>query len=55
MISESVVLRCIASCRETSQYYAGKGNRPVADWWHERADIYADRLATYRTRGTAGG
>jgi hypothetical protein len=48
MISESVVLRCIASCLETSEYYVGRGNRPLADWWHDRADIYADRLEISR-------
>lgn len=47
MISESVVLRCIANCLETSQFYAAKGNRARAGWWHGRADMYADRLATY--------
>jgi len=47
-IPESVVLRCIANCLETSQFHAGKGNRALADWWHDRADMYADRLATYR-------
>jgi len=47
-ISESVVLRCIANCLETSQFHVGKGNRALADWWHDRADMYADRLATYR-------
>jgi hypothetical protein len=50
-ISESVVLRCIASCLETSEYYVGKGNRPFADWWHNRADMYADRLEIYRQAG----
>ena len=48
MISESIVRRCIASCLETSQYHLGKGNRPLADWWHDRADMYADRLAIYQ-------
>jgi hypothetical protein len=47
-ISETVVLRCIANCLETSQFYAGKGNRALADWWHDRADMFADRLETYR-------
>ena len=48
MISESIVLRCIASCLETSQYHIGKGNRPLAKWWHDRADMYVDRLPAYR-------
>jgi hypothetical protein len=48
MISESTVLRCIAQCLETSQYYVNKGNRPLADWWHDQADMYADKLAIYR-------
>jgi hypothetical protein len=30
-IPESIMLRCIANCLETSQYYASKGNRPLAD------------------------
>jgi hypothetical protein len=48
MLSESIMLRCIASCLETSQYYVGTGNRPLADWWHDRANMYADRLAADR-------
>jgi hypothetical protein len=52
MMSESVLLRCIANCLETSQYYVGKGNRASADWWHDRADMYTDRLAAYRKRLT---
>ena len=48
MIPESDLLRCIANCLETSQYYVGKGNRLSADWWHDRANMYADRLAAYR-------
>jgi hypothetical protein len=48
MISESVMLLCIANCLETSRYYVGKGNGPSADWWRRRADMYADRLAAYR-------
>ena len=51
MIPESIVLRCIAGCLETSQYYVRQGNRPLADWWHERADMYADKLAIYRQVG----
>jgi hypothetical protein len=47
-LPESVVLRCIANCLETSQFYAGKGNRALADWWHDRADMCAHRLATSR-------
>jgi hypothetical protein len=50
VISEAVMLRCIANCLETSQYYVGKGNRASADWWHDRANIYTDRLAAYRKR-----
>jgi hypothetical protein len=48
MISESVMLRCIANCLETSEYHVGKGNRASANWWHDRANMYADRLAAYR-------
>jgi hypothetical protein len=48
MISESVMLRCIANCLETSRYYVGTGNRASADWWHDRANMYTDRLAAYR-------
>jgi hypothetical protein len=47
-IPKSVVLRCIANYLETSEFYAGKGNRALADWWHDRAEIYAERIATYR-------
>jgi hypothetical protein len=46
MIPETVMLRCIDSCLETSRYYASKGNRPLADWWDDRAKIFADRLVT---------
>jgi hypothetical protein len=46
MIPESIMLRCIANCLETSRYYASKGNRPLADWWHDRAKVFAHRLAT---------
>jgi hypothetical protein len=46
MASEcDTLLRCIASCLETSQFYVGKGNRASAEWWHDRANMYADRLA----------
>jgi hypothetical protein len=46
MIPESIMLRCIANCLETSRYYASKGNRPLADWWDDRAKVFAHRLAT---------
>ena len=46
MIAESIALRCIANCLETSRYYASKGNRPLADWWHDRAKVFAHRLAS---------
>jgi hypothetical protein len=46
MLSESIVLRCVANCLETSQYYASKGNRPLAEWWHDRAKTFAQRLAS---------
>jgi hypothetical protein len=38
------MLRCIANCLETSRYYASKSNRPDADWWHARAEVFAQRL-----------
>jgi hypothetical protein len=41
MIPEPIMLRCIANCLETSRYYASKGNRPLADWWHDRAKVFA--------------
>jgi hypothetical protein len=46
MIPETVLVRCIANCLETSRYYASKGNRPLADWWDDRAKVFAHRLAT---------
>ena len=46
MIPKSIMLRCIANCLETSQYYSSKGNRQLADWWHDRAKVFAHRLAT---------
>jgi hypothetical protein len=46
------MLRCIANCLETSRHHASKGNRPLADWWHDRAKLFAHRLATEkRTNG----
>jgi hypothetical protein len=48
MISESTLLRCIANCLETSQFYVGKGDRASADWWHDRANMFADGLAACR-------
>ena len=45
MIPKSIMLRCIANYLETSRYYASKGNRPLADWWHDRAKVFAHRLA----------
>jgi hypothetical protein len=44
MITESTMLRCIANCLETSRYYASKGNRPLAEWWRERAEVFSHRL-----------
>src|SRR5215470_10009510 len=46
MIPATVLVRCIANCLETSRYYASKGNRPLADWWDDRAKVFAHRLAT---------
>jgi len=46
MIPESIMLRCTANCLETSRYYASKSNRPLADWWHDRAKVFAQRPAT---------
>lgn len=46
MIADSTTLRCIANCLETSRYYAGKGNRQLADWWHDRAKVFAQRLGS---------
>ena len=48
MLSESVMLRCIANCLETSEFYVGKGNRRAADWWHDRANLLAEELAASR-------
>jgi len=45
-MTPEIMLRCIANCLETSRYYATKGNRPLADWWHDRAKVFARRLAT---------
>lgn len=47
-MSESILLKHVADCLEEAQAYVGKGNRPLADWWHSRADMYADSLAMYR-------
>jgi hypothetical protein len=50
-LPESVVLRCVASCVETSEYYAGKGNHSLAGWWFDRAEMCADRLTVHRRAG----
>jgi hypothetical protein len=47
-VSESILLKHIAACLEEARVCVGKGNRPLADWWHSRADMYADSLAMYR-------
>jgi hypothetical protein len=52
MILETVMLRCIANCLETSRYYASKCNRPDADWWHGRAEAFAQRLVDAPARKT---
>jgi hypothetical protein len=46
MLPETVMLRCIDSCLETSRYYASKGNRLLADWWDDRVKMFAHRLTT---------
>jgi hypothetical protein len=46
MLAEPIMLHCIANCLETSRYYATKGNRPLADWWSDRAKVFAHRLAS---------
>ena len=46
-ISEPVMRRCIASCLEKSQYYTSKGNRPFADWWQDRAEMYTQNLTIH--------
>jgi hypothetical protein len=46
-LPEPVMRRCIASCLETSQYYTSKGNRALADWWHDRAEMYAEKLTIH--------
>jgi hypothetical protein len=49
MLSElPVILRCIASCLETAEFYVGKGNRAAADWWHNRANTYARQINDHR-------
>jgi len=48
MLSESTMLRCIANCLETSQFYVGKGDRASAGWWNDRANMLADGLAAAR-------
>jgi hypothetical protein len=55
-LPESVMLRCIANRLETSQFYAGKGNRALADWWHDRADMYSacDLSRAQRADNTTG-
>lgn len=46
--NETVLLTQIAECLEQARGQVGRGNRPLADWWHSRADMYADSLAMYR-------
>ena len=46
--SETILLACIRSALLTADHYVKKQNRPMAEWWFDRADYETERLAKYR-------
>jgi hypothetical protein len=47
-VSETIHLACIRSALLTAEHYVKKQNRPMAQWWFDRADYETERLAKYR-------
>jgi hypothetical protein len=46
--SEAIHLACIRSALLTAEHFDKKQNRPMAQWWFDRADYETQRLAKYR-------
>jgi hypothetical protein len=46
--SETIHLACIRRALLTAERYVKKQNRPMAEWWFDRADYETQRLAKYR-------
>jgi hypothetical protein len=46
--SEAIHLACIRSALLTAEHFVKKQNRPMAQWWFDRADYETQRLAKYR-------
>ena len=46
--NETIYLACIRSALLTAEHYVKKQNRPMAEWWFDRADYETQRLAKYR-------
>ena len=47
-ISETIQLACIRSALLIAELYVKKQNRPMAQWWFDRADYETQQLAKYR-------
>jgi len=47
-VSETIHLACIRSALLTAEHYVKKQNRPMAQWWFDRADYETQQLAKYR-------
>jgi hypothetical protein len=45
--SETILLACIRSALLTAEHYVKIQNRPMAQWWFDRADYETERLAKY--------
>jgi hypothetical protein len=52
--SETIHLACIRSALLTAEHYVKKQNRPMAQWWFDRADNETQRLANYRQKSLNG-
>jgi hypothetical protein len=46
--SETIHLARIRRALLTAEHYVKKQNRPLAQWWFDRADYETERLAKYR-------
>jgi hypothetical protein len=46
--NETIYLACIRSALLTAEHYVKEQNRPMAQWWFDRADYETKRLAQYR-------
>jgi hypothetical protein len=48
-VSETIHLARIRRALLTAERYVKKQNRPMAQWWFDRADYETERLAQYRS------